>query len=237
VVIFKCFDFLRVHHCYQNLDNSTTSLIYLNQIADGYANKEICGLAKSIAVGYLVKSGEYDAAITNSQQILTTFVDKNIAKYALYDLGTIYWYFKEDCANGEKYYRQLIAAYPNDDLSLSALATLGEWKPGEPNPQPPVTMTQAKVKDFSLDQNYPNPFNPETTIRYHLAEASHVTIKIYNLLGEEVISLVDESQLQGNHAIQWNGRDRFGNIVANGVYWVRMQAGKFVGQRKLVVVR
>jgi tetratricopeptide (TPR) repeat protein len=226
-----------IDHCYQNLDNSTTSLIYLNQIADGYANKEICGLAKSIAVGYLVKSGEYDAAITNSQQILTTFVDKNIAKYALYDLGTIYWYFKEDCANGEKYYRQLIAAYPNDDLSLSALATLGEWKPGEPNPQPPVTMTQAKVKDFSLDQNYPNPFNPETTIRYHLAEASHVTIKIYNLLGEEVISLVDESQLQGNHAIQWNGRDRFGNIVANGVYWVRMQAGKFVGQRKLVVVR
>jgi len=85
--------------------------------------------------------------------------------------------------------------------------------------------------------SYPNPFNPETTIRYHLAEASLVTIKIFNLLGEEVITLIDQSQLQGNHAIQWNGRDRFGNTVANGVYWLRLDAGKYVGNRKLVVVR
>jgi|GEM_PF-2932640 len=226
-----------IDYCYQNLDNVAASSNYLNQVAATFAGKEISGLARSIAVGHLVNSGDYDVAIGYSQQILTEFGDKVIAKYALYDLGTIYWYFKQDYATGEKYYRQLIEAYPDDDLSLSALATLGEWKPIEPNPQPPLVTAQAEIKEFSLDQNYPNPFNPETTIRYHLTEASPVTIKIYNLLGEEVIILVDKSLLQGNHAIQWNGRDRFGNVAANGVYWVRMQAGKFVAQRKLILLR
>ena len=112
-----------------------------------------------------------------------------------------------------------------------------KWNPGEPKPHPPLTQNQAEIKEFSLDQNYPNPFNPETTIRYHLAEASRVTIKIYNLLGEEVITLVDQAQLQGNHAIQWNGRDRFGNTLANGVYWLKLQAGRFMGQRKLILLR
>ena len=145
--------------------------------------------------------------------------------------------FFNDPKTGEIYYRQLIAEYPDDDLSISALATLGEWKPEEPKPEQQLLTVNPAPAEFSLDQNYPNPFNPETTIRYHIAEASHVTIKIYNLLGEEVISLVDHSQLQGNHAIQWNGRDRFGNVVTNGVYWLRMQAGKFVGQKKLILLR
>ena len=83
-------------YCCQNLDNAIASLIYLNQVNDSYAGKEISGLAKSIAVGHLVKSGDYDGAIGYSQQILSNFVDQVIPKYALYDLGTIYWYFKAD---------------------------------------------------------------------------------------------------------------------------------------------
>ncbi|MCU0645204.1 MAG: T9SS type A sorting domain-containing protein [bacterium] len=114
---------------------------------------------------------------------------------------------------------------------------LGEWKPDEPKPEQQPLTEHSEQAAFSLDQNYPNPFNPETTIRYQLAEASLVTIKIFNLLGEEVVTLIDGTQLQGDHAIQWNGRDRFGNTVANGVYWLQLHAGKYVGQQKLVVVR
>jgi len=88
-----------------------------------------------------------------------------------------------------------------------------------------------------LLQNYPNPFNPETTIRFELPEAVPLTIHVYNILGEEIATLVNEYKPSGAHAIQWNGRDRFGNAVANGVYWVRMRAGKFVEQRKVALMR
>ena len=226
-----------LYKCNKHLDKANENRSLLNDISAAYPDYEICALAKNFAAGDLIKQGDYQAAISKNQAVINSFAKTEYAKQALFNLGNTYWYFLEDEKTGEMYYRQLIEAYPDDDLSISALATLGEWKPIEPNPQPPLAQNQAEIKEFSLDQNYPNPFNPETTIRYRLVEASQVTIKIYNLLGEEVITLVDQTQLQGNHAIQWNGGDRFGNIIANGVYWVRMQAGKFVGQKKLVVVR
>ena len=226
-----------LYKCNNHLNKASENLTLLDNISASYSNAEIDALAKNIAAGELIKQGDYQAAIVRSEAVTNSFAKTEYAKQALFNLGTIYWYFLNDPKTGETYYRQLIAAYPGDDLSISALATLGEWQPDEPKPeQQPQTVNPAPA-EFSLDQNYPNPFNPETTIRYHLAEASRVTIKIYNLLGAEVITLVDQIQLQGNHAIQWNGRDRYGNTVANGVYWLRLQAGKFVGERKLVVVR
>ena len=226
-----------LYKCNKHLDKASENRSLLNDISAAYPDYEICALAKNFAAGDLIKQGDYQAAISKNQAVINSFAKTEYAKQALFNLGNTYWYFLEDEKTGEMYYRQLIEAYPDDDLSISALATLGEWKPIEPNPQPPLAQNQAEIKEFSLDQNYPNPFNPETTIRYRLVEASQVTIKIYNLLGEEVITLVDQTQLQGNHAIQWNGRDRFGNTVVNGVYWIRLQTGKFVGQKKLILLQ
>lgn len=226
-----------LYKCNKHLSKGTENLTLLDNVSATYATEEIDALAKNIAAGELIKQGDYQAAIARSEAVTNSFVKTEYAKQALFNLGNTYWYFLDDPKTGATYYRQLIAAYPDDDLSISALATLGEWKPDDPKPyQPALTENLAPAK-FSLDQNYPNPFNPETTIRYHLAEASRVTIKIYNLLGAEVVTLIDQTQLQGNHAIQWNGRDRFGNAVANGVYWLRLQDGRFIGQSKLVVVR
>ena len=64
-----------------------------------------------------------------------------------------------------------------------------------------------------------------------------VTIKIYNILGEEVATLIDGLQSAGTHILHWNGQDKSGQVVANGVYWIRMQAGQFVSKRKVVMLR
>jgi DNA/RNA endonuclease YhcR with UshA esterase domain len=77
---------------------------------------------------------------------------------------------------------------------------------------------------FALDQNYPNPFNPTTTLRYGLPRSSHVTLKIYNMLGQEVATLRDELQDVGFHEVVWNGRNNFGSQVASGVYFYRIEA-------------
>lgn len=75
-----------------------------------------------------------------------------------------------------------------------------------------------------LAQNYPNPFNPSTRIEYRLSAQSHVTVKIYNILGQEVASLVDEEQSAGNHSAEWNGKSSRGFSVSSGVYFYRLEA-------------
>ncbi len=90
---------------------------------------------------------------------------------------------------------------------------------------------------FALEPNYPNPFNPATTIRYQLAENSKVTLKIYNLLGQEVRTLVNAQKLSGSHSVIWDGKNNHGQRVTSGVYFYRLQAGDFVKTRKMVLVK
>ena len=91
---------------------------------------------------------------------------------------------------------------------------------------------------YELSQNFPNPFNPATTIRYGLPQAKRVTLKIYNLLGEEVALIMnDELRAAGYHAAIWDGRDKNDRVVASGVYVYRMQAGSFVITKKLALIK
>ena len=91
---------------------------------------------------------------------------------------------------------------------------------------------------FDLSQNYPNPFNPETQIKYQLSENSQVTLKIFNLLGQEVITLVNQEQPIGVYTVQWNGKDSFGRQAATGVYIYQMKAGdKFVMSKPMLLLK
>jgi Secretion system C-terminal sorting domain len=85
---------------------------------------------------------------------------------------------------------------------------------------------------FLLQQNFPNPFNPSTTIRYELPKASHVTLKVYNTLGQEVATLVDAVEEPGYKSIQWDATE-----LASGVYFYRLRAGDFVQTRKLLLAK
>jgi hypothetical protein len=83
---------------------------------------------------------------------------------------------------------------------------------------------------FALSQNFPNPFNPTTTINYKLPVESKVTMKVYNILGQQVATLVDATQVLGFYSVQWNSRNASDNAVATGVYFYRIEA-KSVGNR------
>ena len=90
---------------------------------------------------------------------------------------------------------------------------------------------------FALFQNYPNPFNPSTTIRYDVAEPSFVTLKVYDILGRHVRTLVEDDLKPGFHKVEWNGANSFGEAVASGVYHAVMQtkSGRFL--IKMAIVR
>ena len=90
---------------------------------------------------------------------------------------------------------------------------------------------------FSLSQNYPNPFNPITKMNYNLPMRSKVNISIYNVLGQEIKTLVNEVQEYGYHSISWNGKDNFGRDMASGVYFTRMVSKGFTQTKKMLLVK
>ena len=86
--------------------------------------------------------------------------------------------------------------------------------------------------NFSLDQNYPNPFNPSTVINYHIPLNSHVTMKIYDELGREIRTLVDEVKTAGNYSIKFDA-----SALPSGVYFYRIQTKSFVDSKRMVLIK
>ena len=95
----------------------------------------------------------------------------------------------------------------------------------------------SEPETLSFFQNYPNPFNSGTTIRYDLPGTSKVVLKVYDLLGKEVRTLIDQVQSAGEKSIDWDGKDRYGREVSSGVYIYRLQAGEEVRSRKMTILR
>ena len=91
--------------------------------------------------------------------------------------------------------------------------------------------------EHRLGRNYPNPFNPSTTIEYALKESASVTLKVFNLLGQEVITLVAARQPAGHHTVDWDGRDGAGRSVGSGTYVYQMKASDYVQSRTMVLVK
>jgi hypothetical protein len=85
--------------------------------------------------------------------------------------------------------------------------------------------------------NYPNPFNPSTTIRYALGTDSPVSVRVYNMLGQEVATLVDAFQKAGEQSVAWHGTNSFGQSVASGLYIYRLQAGNTVMTQKMLFTK
>ncbi len=105
--------------------------------------------------------------------------------------------------------------------------------------------SQTRVEDvggqassFVLSQNYPNPFNPSTTLRFSLPQTEKVKLEVYDIQGNLIKSLVDYELYQpGNYEVTWDGSDNRGNRVASGIYFAKMQAGKFAQTKKMNLVK
>ncbi len=100
---------------------------------------------------------------------------------------------------------------------------------------------EAKVREipstFALSQNYPNPFNPTTNIKYSIPENSVVTLTIYNMLGQQVKTLINAQQDAGFYTISWDGTNGYGSKVSSGIYIYRLQAGKFTSTIKMNLLK
>ncbi|MEO8168562.1 MAG: T9SS type A sorting domain-containing protein, partial [bacterium] len=105
------------------------------------------------------------------------------------------------------------------------------------NQEPDGSSSESLPTVFALSQNYPNPFNPVTTIRYQLPSQRDVSLHVYNVLGQVVRTLVQETQPAGTYSIEWNGLNDVGTSVGSGIFFYHIKAGDFTDTKKMILLK
>ena len=147
-------------------------------------------------------------------QIKFEIWDANQTRLLWEFIKPVRYYFSENCQSG----------------SGNGMALNKETASGQP-------AESGAPLEFSLEQNQPNPFNPTTEIRFTLAQAVPVELKVFNLLGQLVQTLVSEELAAGSHNVRWNGCDWQGNPVAGGTYLYLLQAGDFKATKTMTLLK
>jgi hypothetical protein len=132
-----------------------------------------------------------------------------------------YEYLDKNVTTGKTYFYRL------EDVDVLGKRTLHES----------ISITITQPKKVELSQNYPNPFNSTTWFRYQIPTGDFVRLSVYNLLGQEIKSLVLEKQSAGFYTVQWDGTNREGIAVASGIYIYRLQVGTFIQTRRMVLLK
>jgi len=151
----------------------------------------------------------------------------------------IYLMVHSNRAMGETVRFHIYDAETNTEYFTNEIVSFDETRKAGSVANPiPLTKATAVIPDeFVLTQNYPNPFNPTTTIQFGVPDASDVRVHIYDLLGREVITLVNGNLDAGYHTVIWNGKDNFGKSVSSGMYFTVMQSGDFKAVKKMVMLK
>ncbi|SVE29219.1 uncharacterized protein METZ01_LOCUS482073, partial [marine metagenome] len=124
---------------------------------------------------------------------------------------------------------ELCAAMGNQDLLLEKFFAYEELMVDDPK--------SLLSYQYTLHSPYPNPFNPVTTLRYDLPEQTHVNITIYDMLGREVKTLVNQTQDAGYRSVIWDATNDYGKPVSAGIYLYQIQAGEYMQTKKMVLLK
>lgn len=188
---------------------------------------------------FLIRDGKYDKAIVNFDTLASQFAaDTATVKHALFDLWSLYFHELKDTLKANECLAELKAKYPKDDLTWHAMLLAGEI-----NGNPSLRWTQKDAQhtkiiaptNTELFANYPNPFNPTTIISYQLSVNSQVSLRVYDILGREVVTLANGMKEAGYYTTSFNGAK-----LPSGIYFtrfvVRPQGGKPIVQVKKMIL-
>jgi len=122
---------------------------------------------------------------------------------------------------------------PNDDFQLVALKTAGES-----GRVTEIDVTGLNIPtQFKIYGNFPNPFNPSTTLGFDIPKADQALVRIFDVKGREVITLMDQNMEAGHYQLVWNGNTRDGHLVEAGLYFALIQVGQDSGVQKLLMIK
>ena len=120
----------------------------------------------------------------------------------------------------------VVCSYPSQDSPAMVNTTVASADEGSILPS-----------EYALFQNYPNPFNPSTQITFDVPTSEFVMLRVYNLLGQDVQTLINKSMAPGRYTVEWNGNDMLNNDVASGVYFYELRGESFISRKKMLLIR
>lgn len=215
---------------------------YLLGLVNGLIDEELRTAAMELLASTYLRNGQIMEAIKMEEGILARAPSTEHEYKALFNLFNIYHKDLEDDEKAAEVLALLKQKYPDYELTQIAQFDVGEkvdWFVGKgfgPREQP-LAKTIAAPDEYRLGANYPNPFNPTTTISYDLPDDARVSLVIYDILGRQVVRLVDSQVSAGYHSVTWDAKDQSGKRVANGIYIYMIKANKFKASKKMVVVK
>jgi hypothetical protein len=229
--------------CYANAKQSYTDALgtpwetYLQQVG---ATTSLAKL-KSIVTAHLIQAKinhqNYADALTMIDEVLSQNPGDDLWMYCQEEKICLYLKL-QDMAGAEKTYKEMIERVQKFDPELLVVlrslidAAVGDNSNTVNLIKQHTVSPLVKPASFALEQNYPNPFNPVTHIQYQLPAESKVTLKIYNILGQLVSTLIDETQSAGHKSVTFNG-----SSLPSGVYFYHLQAGAYNDVKKLVLTK
>jgi hypothetical protein len=130
---------------------------------------------------------------------------------------------------------QKTGGFTKDQIQQATVALASLWYTAWYNAQVVNSVREAislQPRSFTLEQNYPNPFNPTTDFRFEIRDLNHVTLKVYDAIGREITTLIDETKQQGSYDVHWNASGS-----ASGIYYYRLQVGNHSETRKMILAK
>lgn len=222
--------------------------LFLNSVINTHsrgqkdAREALYQIALKQLVGVHRRAKNFKRMITYCNRLISEYPQSHYEEESLWDLFNLQHEVFEDSAQAKPIFAELEQKYPESMFIVHGKIALGidiEKKPIlNKNSAPENHAAKNKKPEFcQLHQNYPNPFNPTTAISYALPEAAFVTLKIYNLQGKQVRTLVKSRQTANQHQVVWDSKDDNGKPVAAGVYLYRLEAGNFTNTKRLILLK
>ncbi|MEJ2535780.1 MAG: T9SS type A sorting domain-containing protein [Calditrichia bacterium] len=214
--------------------NSNNNFIYVSTINSGLFRSSSNGDDWEEIGGGIINDVAYSIETKNEQIFIGT---RASGVFYSDDNGLTWMEFNERLFSGfSGTYPSVLSMIVKSDTVYCGLQNYGVWK------SPIPTITNAAIDEFlptefSLSQNYPNPFNPVTTIQYNLPQKGEVVLKIYDMLGREIKTLVDRVQSSGKKSVIWDGTDQLGNLVSSGIYLYRLRSGEITDSKKMILMK
>jgi len=220
---------------YLKLNRPEEIVDYVNSVLIDSKLEKVEWHAKKLLLTYYIKQNNTQLALALADELIEEAENEDLKCLILYRKGSIYTHTIEDQIKAAACFEEIIKEYPDSPIAQLAAAQI-ELLNMEPGFEKSGPSPLSEEGDLALT-NYPNPSNPETTIHFRLPEKDRVTLKIFDIRGREVQTLLDREMDSGEQRIIWDGKDSMGNVAASGIYFYQIQFRDKVLTKKMTLIR